>query len=224
MNSYILHIETATKVCSVSISKDGQKLITIESNDDKYAHGEKLNLFIIEALRKTSLNKEDLNAISISEGPGSYTGLRIGAATAKALCFGLNIPLITVGALESLYYLAKKKYSDTNLIPMLDARRMEVYATVYDKSGAIIKELSADVLDENSYAEFEPFMFFGDGAGKFVELWKSRNCTSDTGLISSAEGQIEPSFNKYLNKNFADVAYWEPFYLKDFIAGVKKKK
>lgn len=220
---HILHIETATKVCSVSLSKNGKKIQTVESNDDQYAHGEKLNLFILEAIEKAKMNKNELSAISVTEGPGSYTGLRIGAATAKALCFGLDIPLITVGALESLFFLAKIRYPHSNLIPMIDARRMEVYATVYSTNNGILKSLSADILDENSYREFEPFVFFGDGAKKMEEIWKDRNCTMDAEILSSAEGQIEPAFEKFKQQDFADVAYWEPFYLKDFVTGKKQK-
>lgn len=223
MNTFILHIETATKVCSVAISKNGVLIEKIESNDDQYSHGENLNLFILDVLKQSNVDKKQLSAISVCEGPGSYTGLRIGAATAKALCYGLEIPLITVGALESLYYLAKNNYSGENLIPMIDARRMEVYATVYNEDGEIIKALSADVLDEESYKEFEPFVYFGDATSKMAEVWSAKNCKGDKNIISSAVGQINPAYRKFNAKNFVDVAYWEPFYLKDFVAGKKKK-
>jgi len=220
--SLILHIETATKVCSVALSENGKLLQLKEIQEDGYSHGENLNLFIEEVCLKQGIKLGDLTAVSVASGPGSYTGLRIGAATAKSLCYALDIPLIAIDELSSLSGIAKEKYKDINLCPVIDARRMEVYNLFYDKDFKLLKEISADIIDENSYEKYTPFVCFGDGAEKLKEIWKDKDCVIDGTILSSAKGQVELAFEK-LNKNqFEDVAYWEPFYLKDFIAGKKK--
>lgn len=220
----ILHIETATKVCSVAISKDGEQIALKEVKEDGYSHGEKLTLFIEEAMRQASLNMKDLDAVSVTSGPGSYTGLRIGAATAKGLCYALQIPLIAIDSLTSLCYLAKEKNPNVNLCAVIDARRMEVYNLFLDENLNGLKEISADIIEENSYKEFEPFVCFGDGASKLQEVWGERECSFDLTIDSSAKGHIELAHQKYTEEQFEDVAYWEPFYLKDFIAGKKSSK
>ena len=221
MDIYILHLETATKVCSVALSKNGVLLALRESEEDGYSHGENLNLFIEDVLSQTSLKVSDLSAVSLASGPGSYTGLRIGAATAKALCYSLEIPLIAIDALTSLTQIAAVKHSNINFCALIDARRMEVYNLFVDSNGKALKEISADIIDSNSYAIFEPFVYFGDGAEKLQETWRDRNIKVDLSIKSSAIGQIRLAFAKYGNSEFEDVAYWEPFYLKDFIAGKK---
>lgn len=223
MDTIILHLETTTKVCSVALSKNGSLLAIKEIEEEGYSHGENLNLFCEEVCKEGKVKMSELTAISVASGPGSYTGLRIGAATAKSLCYALDIPLIAIDSLTCLIELAKAKHSEINFCALIDARRMEVYNLFIDKSGAHLKEISADIIDEYSYKDYEPFVYFGDGAMKLQEVWTDRNCKIDNSIKSSASGQIEIAFKKFNNSEFEDVAYWEPFYLKDFIAGVKKK-
>lgn len=217
--TYILHIESATKCCSVALSCNGNLIALEETTEDGYAHGENLTLFIDKILKDNQLNPSNLSAISVASGPGSYTGLRIGVSTAKGLCYGLSIPLISVDALFSLKEIATEKHSDINLCALIDARRMEVYSSLYSPDGKIIKEISADIITSESYQEYEPFVFFGDGAEKLQETWKGKERIADLSIFSSAKGQIRLAYQKFLEKNFEDVAYFEPFYLKDFIAG-----
>lgn len=219
--NYILHIESATKACSVAISKDGKLVALVEEEKDGYQHGEKLNLFIEEVIQKANITLKDLVAISVASGPGSYTGLRIGASTAKGLCFALNIPLIAIDTLTCLTEIGREIHQNHNLCAVVDARRMEVYNHFIDSNGTKLKEISADVIDESSYEEFEPFVYFGDGAEKLSEVWKNRNCTIDKSIRSSAKGQCKLAYEKYKTEDFEDLAYFEPFYLKDFIVGKK---
>jgi tRNA threonylcarbamoyladenosine biosynthesis protein TsaB len=220
----ILHLETATKSCSVALSKDGELLALKESNDSEYSHGENLTLYISSVLSAANVSIKDLNAISVTSGPGSYTGLRIGASTAKGICFALEIPLISIDALLNLAFIAKANGILGNLCPMIDARRMEVYSTIFDTDLNSIKALSADVLDENSYHEFEPFTYFGDGAEKMATVWQDKNRTFAHGILSSANGHVQLAFKKFNSNDFENVAYFEPMYLKDFIGGKKKSE
>jgi tRNA threonylcarbamoyladenosine biosynthesis protein TsaB len=219
--NYLLHIETSTKVCSVAISLDGKLIALKESNDLEYSHGENLTLFIAAVLEEASLNLQNLTAISVASGPGSYTGLRIGVSTAKGLCYALGIPLIAVDALYSLAQIASDKHPDINLCPVIDARRMEVFNAIFTNSLETLKVISADVIDEHSYLEFEPFVYFGDGATKLQESWEGRNCQIDSTILASASGQIPMATLKFQNNQFEDVAYFEPFYLKDFFTPQK---
>ncbi len=219
----ILHLETATKVCSAALSFDGQLLALREINDDEYAHGERLTLLIQELLNETGYQPSDLSAVSVASGPGSYTGLRIGVSTAKGLCYALKIPLLSVDALLSMAYVAREKHPGKSLCPMIDARRMEVYAAIYDAGLTVKKPLSADILDESSYADFEPFVFFGDGAAKIAESWKDRNMEYDPTIFPSAAGQVKPVYEKFLKGETEDVAYFEPLYLKEFVGTTPKK-
>lgn len=212
----ILHIETATKVCSVALSRNGELVASKAIADDSFAHGEQLTLLIQSLMKETSCEMSELSAVSVASGPGSYTGLRIGVSTAKGLCYTLGIPLIGISALESLAHLARKKHTGINLVPMIDARRMEVYTAVYGTHDEIKHPVSAVVLEETTFAEFEPFVLIGDGAAKAAELWKERNCTFDPAIVSGAEGQVACAFWNFLTKNFEDVAYFEPAYLKEF--------
>ena len=220
--NYILHLETATKVCSVALSKNGVLIALKETQEDGYSHGENLNLFIEYVCEKGNISIKDLAAVSLASGPGSYTGLRIGAATAKSLCYALDIPLIAIDALTSLTEIAKTKHKEINYCAVIDARRMEVYNLFISADGDRLKEISADIIDEDSYSNFTPFVCFGDGAEKLKEIWKDKDCIIDSTIKSSAVGQIEIAHQKYKSKDFEDVVYWEPFYLKDFIAGKKK--
>ena len=219
--NYLLHIETSTKVCSVAISLDGKLIALKESNDLEYSHGENLTLFIAAVLEEASLNLQNLAAISVASGPGSYTGLRIGVSTAKGLCYALGIPLIAVDALYSLAQMACDKYPGMNLCPVIDARRMEVFNAIYTNSLETLKVISADVIDEHSYLEFEPFVYFGDGATKLQESWEGRNCQIDSTILASASGQIPLATLKFQHNQFEDVAYFELFYLKDFFTPQK---
>ncbi len=221
MNTYILHLETATKVCSAGLSLNGKLIGLKEMEEDGYSHGENLNCFIEDVLLETSIKIKDLSAISLASGPGSYTGLRIGAATAKGLCYALEIPLIAIDALTCLAEIAREKHPAGTLCPLIDARRMEVYNLLYDTNGKALKEISADIIDETSYSEFEPFIYFGDGAEKLQDIWADKNCAIDSTIRASASGQVKLAFQKFQENKFEDVAYWEPFYLKDFIAGKK---
>lgn len=220
---HILHIETSTKVCSVALSHNGRLLHAKESNDDAYAHGEKLTLFIEEVLQEAKLTFSDLQAVSVASGPGSYTGLRIGVSTAKGLCYGLNIPLLSIDSLSSLHALARKKYPSMEIGTMLDARRMEVYSTLYDATGQVAKKISADVLDEESYSAFKNLVVVGDANDKLRDLWSSRSIVFDDEIKCSATGQIELIFEKYQQELFEDVAYFEPYYLKAFFTPAPKK-
>ena len=222
--SLILHLETATKVCSVALSRDGEQIAIEEISDDNYAHGEKLTLLIEKVLKTAGAVTKDLSAVSVSAGPGSYTGLRIGVSTAKGLCYALGIPLISVNSLESMAVLGNQAYPQTNLCPMIDARRMEVYSAIYARDLSILKPLSADVLDESSYGEFGEFVFFGDGAPKAAELWQSRKLVFDKDLAPSASGQVMIAFDKWQKGVTEDVAYFEPYYLKEFAGTMPKSK
>lgn len=223
MKTYILHLETATKVCSAALSLNGELRQLKEIQEDGYSHGENLTLFIEDLLKSEGIEIGQLSAVSISSGPGSYTGLRIGVSTAKGLCYALSIPLISVDSLSAIREMALEKYPQETIVPMIDARRMEVFSAIYDASGAILKAISADIIESDSYKEFEPFVACGDGAEKLREIWTGRNITIDGTVLSSATGQVKPAFRKFGNKEFEDVAYFEPFYLKDFVMNVKNK-
>ncbi|MDA9881451.1 tRNA (adenosine(37)-N6)-threonylcarbamoyltransferase complex dimerization subunit type 1 TsaB [Crocinitomicaceae bacterium] len=220
--TYILHIETTTKVCSVVLSKDGEILVVKELQEEGYSHGENLTLFIQEALSEGGISASALDAVSVASGPGSYTGLRIGAATAKGLCYALQIPLIAIDSLTALIEQAREIHNELNLCALIDARRMEVYNLFANSEGRKLKEISADIIDSESYKEWEPFVYFGDGAKKLMESWAGRNCMIDPSILSSAKGQVRIAHKKYQDNLLEDVAYWEPFYLKDFVAGKKK--
>jgi tRNA threonylcarbamoyladenosine biosynthesis protein TsaB len=215
----ILHLETATKTCSVALSIDSILIDVIDIHSDQFIHGEKLTLLIEEILNKQSFTIDQISAVSISSGPGSYTGLRIGVATAKGLCYAKNIPLIAIDTLHSFENCARKLYTKETICVMLDARRMEVYSSIFDINRNQIKSLSADILDENSYHEFEPFVCVGDGGTKFKELWKERNILINDSLSISASGQVEIAHEKLMAKDFVDLSYFEPNYLKEFYTG-----
>jgi tRNA threonylcarbamoyladenosine biosynthesis protein TsaB len=213
MNNYILHLETATKVCSVAISNNGTVISIKETVSDGYTHSESLTLFIQDVLNQAQLALADLSAVSVSAGPGSYTGLRIGLSTAKGLCFALNIPLIAIDTLTALKNVIPS--GEMPVIPMLDARRMEVYAQVFDTDGQTLQEIDAIVLTEDSFSDFEPFIVLGDGAAKCKEMWGHRNITWNENVLSSAKGQASIAYEKFQKKEFENLAYFSPIYLKD---------
>jgi tRNA threonylcarbamoyladenosine biosynthesis protein TsaB len=220
--TFILHLETATKSCSVALSKNGKLISLKESLTEEFSHGENLTLYIQDVLRDASISIAQLDAVSIASGPGSYTGLRIGVSTAKGICYALKIPLIAIDALTSLAVIAQEKHPNYNLCAMIDARRMEVYCAVFNFSMEILRPIAAEIIDEESFKMFEPFIFFGDGASKAADIWTGRNCIFDPSIFSSASGQIHKAYKKFQNNEFEDVAYFEPYYLKDFVSNAKK--
>lgn len=228
----ILNLETATTVCSVSIANDGQLLAFKEINGD-YSHAENLTLFIEEVMLQAGKKLPDVDAVAVSKGPGSYTGLRIGVSTAKGLCYSLNKPLIAINTLSALANAQVRDYYVEASVPvlfcpMLDARRMEVYCAFFDANNQEIKPTSAEIIDEQSFSELldkNVIYFFGDGASKCKEvLSTNKNAVFIDGIVPSAINMIVLSEQAFINKKFEDVAYFEPFYLKDFVAGKKKEK
>lgn len=213
----ILHIETATKVCSVALSSKGELVAEKSSNTEHYSHAENLNVFIQDIVEEAKINFNDLSAVCVTSGPGSYTGLRVGVSTAKALCYTLEIPLISVDSLFSIAAQLISKHKGKNICAMIDARRMEVFSAIYDGNMDVIKPISADIIKENSYEEYGEIIAAGDGVNKLKEVFQNRkSIVLDHSVLSSAVGQIELANQKFINKEFEDVAYFEPFYLKDF--------
>jgi tRNA threonylcarbamoyladenosine biosynthesis protein TsaB len=225
--SLILHVETATTVCSVALAYEGQLLYLKEENNG-FTHAEHLTLFIEELMQLAGKSYQDIDAIAVSKGPGSYTGLRIGVATAKGMCYGLNIPLIGVNTLASMAEGAIKKYSNYKMFcPMLDARRMEVYCALFNEKGLIVTPTQALILNEQSFQlllEEHEILFFGDGAPKFQKIIKDKKAVFDLDLLPSAANMVHIAHKKYQEKSFEDVAYFEPFYLKEFYTPPSKVK
>ncbi|MGJ8743338.1 tRNA (adenosine(37)-N6)-threonylcarbamoyltransferase complex dimerization subunit type 1 TsaB [Polaribacter sp.] len=221
----ILNIETATKNCSVSIAKNGKILALKELNNGNYSHAEVLHSFITDILTKAQINLEEIDAVAVSKGPGSYTGLRIGVSAAKGLCFALNKPLISIETLKSLAHAIS--IDKGTIVPMLDARRMEVYAAVFDKNYVSLREIKAEIIDENSFFEYlknGTVYFLGDGADKCKEVITHKNAVFIDDKFPSAKEMATLSYNKYKKNDIEDVAYFEPFYLKDFVVIPQKKK
>jgi tRNA threonylcarbamoyladenosine biosynthesis protein TsaB len=216
MSNYILHIETATKVCSVALSLNGELISCKESSNDEFVHGEQLTNYISEVVSLANIKLSNLSAVSVSSGPGSYTGLRIGVSTAKGLCFGLSIPLIAVPSLLSLISLAKERHPTTTICAMFDARRMEVFRQVVDVNGLELLPVGPQVVDEYSMVDFEPFLAVGDGTNKLKELWGNRKVQFDDAIVPSAKGQLILANQKFKAQDFEDVAYFVPNYGKEF--------
>ena len=231
----ILSIETGTDICSVALSNDGELMALRESSEGR-DHAKKVAVFVDELLKETGVQPADLDAIAVGKGPGSYTGLRIGVSFAKGMCYALNIPLIAVGSLDALVQVAREDYdagiidveeSDWNrasLCPMVDARRMEVYTQIFDTNGAPQSDVSAEIISEETFADIRSsgkLVIFGNGAQKCCEV------LSDALYISvtpSARGIVALAEQAFQNNQFEDIAYFEPFYLKDFIVIPSKKK
>ena len=219
---YILNIETATKNCSVSLSKNGQTVGLKELSDEQFNHAEKLHLFIKEVLASEGILLADLNAIAISKGPGSYTGLRIGVSAGKGLCYALNIPLIAV---DTLAVLAEKISIDSGIIvPMIDARRMEVFTQMFDKGYSPLSLSEALIVDETAFTGInENIHLIGDGALKCkTVLTDAKFIFYEDFIYPSANEMSIISYKKYVENTFEDVAYFEPYYLKDFMLTIKK--
>lgn len=227
---YILCIETATPTCSVALLQDG-KVAGLRETDRKNSHAEVITLFIRELMDNHELDASHLDAVAVSMGPGSYTGLRIGVSTAKGLCYAGSKPLIAVGTLESMAAGALQRTGaqpeDTIYCPMIDARRMEVYDALFDHTGKEIRETKAEIIDENSFSGLlkeHAVYFFGDGADKCRSVITHPNASFLDGFSPSAAYMAPLVMQKFKAGQFEDVAYFEPFYLKDFVAGVPKVK
>jgi len=224
----ILQIETATTVCSVALAENGQT-IALKEADQRNIHAEKITLFIDEVVKAAGKSYADINAIAVSSGPGSYTGLRIGVSAAKGLSFALDKPLIAVETLQAMangYAEMHDIDTGTLLCPMVDARRMEVFTAVFDELGdRLIKPTSAEIIDERSFSDLlstNKIIFFGDGAEKCRDVLGSHaNAVIAGDFANSARYMSRKANEKYLSEDFKDVAYFEPYYLKDFIAGKK---
>lgn len=230
----ILCIETGTDICSVGIARDG-RLLSLRESDEGRDHAKKVGVFVDELLRENRLSPDELDAVAVGMGPGSYTGLRIGVSFAKGLCYGIRKPLIAVGSLDALAEVAREDYDagivdvddwDTaRLCPMVDARRMEVYARVFDTKGAALSEVKAEVIDAGSFAEWRggksPFVIFGNGARKCRETLPDARFIE---VAPSARGLARLAQEAFDAGRFEDTAYFEPFYLKDFVVTASKKK
>ena len=219
----ILLIETATKSCSVSLAYDDKIIATKQEVNEQYSHAEKLTIFIAELFENQDFAIQDLDAVAVSKGPGSYTGLRIGVSTAKGLCYTLDIPLVAISTLRAMAFGMAQKEESNLYCPMIDARRMEVYNAFFNAENKEIRGVQADIINEQSYKkELEKsVLFFGDGAEKCKAIIRHKNAKFLDGIYPTSKDMLSLVLQKYKNKDFEDVAYFEPFYLKDFIAGKK---
>ena len=231
----ILSIETGTDICSVALANDGE-LMALRESDEGRDHAKKVALFVDELLRETGVQPSDIDAIAVGKGPGSYTGLRIGVSFAKGMCYALGIPLIAIGSLDALTEVAREDFeagildveegdwAQAKLCPMVDARRMEVYAQVFDVEGKPESDVVAEVVTEDSFKEWRAkgkFVIFGNGAKKCAEVLPDAIIES---VVPSARGIVRLAEEAFNAGKFEDLAYFEPFYLKDFIVIPSKKK
>jgi tRNA threonylcarbamoyladenosine biosynthesis protein TsaB len=226
--SCILHIETSTDACSVAVSDGGATVFTKEDLKG-HSHAVSLGVFVDEALSFIDSHAMPLEAVAVSCGPGSYTGLRIGVSMAKGVCYGRSVPLIGLPTLQVMsvpVLLYHDLPDDALLCPMIDARRMEVYSTIFDRALGVVKETSADIIDETSYADIldkHPVYFFGNGADKCKEKITHPNARFIDGIVPHAKMMFPLAEKAMANSDFKDVAYFEPFYLKEFVASTPKK-
>lgn len=223
----ILNLETSTKNCSVALAENGQVLSLIEESSDQYIHSEKLHNFIEKALKQAGKTADQLEAVAVGKGPGSYTGLRIGVSAAKGFCFALDVPLISEDGLQILvsdFVKNQKVARGEFIISMLDARRMEVYCSVFDHMGKRLSDIEARIIDENSFADLEAprIHLMGDGAAKCREILSAKRFVVHSLEFPSASALAPIAAQKFEQGQFEDVAYFEPFYLKDFVAGKPK--
>ena len=225
--SRIILIETSTSLCSTALI-EGNSVVSSRRSDEPRAHASKTALFVQEMLQERGLKVSDCDAVCVSMGPGSYTGLRVGVSTAKGLCFGAGIPLLAVGTLDTLVAQAGENIPAgcRRIVPMIDARRMEVYSAVFDaQSGERLTEVEPRIIDQDSYADElaeGSVLFIGDGAGKCASVITSPNAHF-INVCPEAEAMKNPALKEFESGNFRDTAYFEPFYLKEFIATVSKK-
>lgn len=231
----ILSIETGTDICSVALANDGE-LMALRESDEGRDHAKKVALFVDELLRETGVQPDDIDAIAVGKGPGSYTGLRIGVSFAKGMCYALNIPLIAIGSLDALTEVAREDYdagilevedddwAKARLCPMVDARRMEVYAQIFDIDGKAVSDVVAEVVTEESFTQWRSqgrFVIFGNGAKKCADVLPDAIVEN---VVPSARGIVRLAEEAFNAGKFEDLAYFEPFYLKDFIVIPSKKK
>ncbi|MEZ4799445.1 MAG: tRNA (adenosine(37)-N6)-threonylcarbamoyltransferase complex dimerization subunit type 1 TsaB [Flavobacteriales bacterium] len=218
----ILCVETTSLNCSVALCNESGRIDLLEHREKGYTHAEKLHVFIDEILKRNQITSKDLQAIAVSMGPGSYTGLRIGVSSVKGLCYALNIPLMAISTLEMLLSAVAVEEVYSQIIPMIDARRMEVYMQVFSNERAAKTEVEANILDA-TYFENLPSntLVLGEGADKFKSLLPT-SVKLQEGVFPSASMMVQLALSKFQKKQFEDVAYFEPFYLKEFIAGTPK--
>ncbi len=224
----ILCIETATSVCSVAIAEN-QQAVLVKETSSKNAHSGMLTVLIEESMKEAGMKFSELNAVAVSKGPGSYTGLRIGVSVAKGLCYSLDIPLLSVDTLQAMAFGMAKNYPGVPALycPMIDARRMEVYCSLFDQENRQIRETKAEIIDKDSFSEYlnrESVWFFGDGADKCKNMITHSNAKFEDDFNPSAKYMVSMAWDKFQNKQVEDAAYFEPFYLKDFIPGIPKVK
>jgi len=224
----ILQIETATQVCSAALSQNG-KTVAVKELQANNIHAGSLTLFIQDVMSVAGMSYSQLDAISVSKGPGSYTGLRIGVSTAKGLCFALDKPLIAIPTLNMMAKGFLKAYPDFGglVCPMIDARRMEVFTALFDSTLSTLEDVSAKIIDEHSYVDqldHNKIMFLGDGAEKCAVAIQHPNALFNAENYNSASNMTELSYEAFQNANFEDLAYFEPFYLKDFVLTTPKAK
>lgn len=221
--SYILNIETATKNCSVALAKEGKTIFYKEIAEEGYSHAERLHVFIEEIIKEVGITLQDLSAVAVSQGPGSYTGLRIGVSAAKGLCYALDIPLIAIDTVQALA--SQVTISNGLIIPMIDARRMEVYSAVFTPNLEQKREVLAEIITENSFENLQETLYFvGDCAEKCKSvLTKENYIFLDEIVYPSAKEMSFLSFEKFKKSDTVDVAYFEPYYLKDFMITTPKK-
>ncbi len=225
----ILLIETATKVCSAGIARDKVMLSMREDHSMQYSHSSQLTSFIDDVVKEAGLTFKDLDAVAVSKGPGSYTGLRIGVSVAKGFCYGLDIPLVSINTLYALACVARETLPQQPdfFVPMIDARRMEVYNAVFDTNLNPIRETMAEIIEFDALKEFlqhGKVALFGDGADKCRETLNHPNAVFADNIVPSVTGMVDAAFEKFSLSQFEDVAYFEPFYLKDFVAGKPRVK
>lgn len=221
----ILQLETTTTNCSVSIAEAGKCIVLKEQNTENYSHSEQLHPFIQDTLKSAGLTISDIDAVAVSKGPGSYTGLRIGVSAAKGLCFSLDIPLISVSSLDVLA--AATNIAEGVVVCMLDARRMEAYTAIYDRRKEQIRGIEAEIFEADSYAvylEKGAVYLFGNCVEKTKEVLIHPNFVFLEETVPSSANMSTLAFEKYVQKDFEDVAYFEPFYLKDFVVTKKQKR
>ncbi|MFO7851933.1 MAG: tRNA (adenosine(37)-N6)-threonylcarbamoyltransferase complex dimerization subunit type 1 TsaB [Bacteroidota bacterium] len=221
----ILCIETSTAICSVALCQRGNLIDKRESSEGK-SHSSLLTVFIQDILKEAGTDAAGLDAVAVSKGPGSYTGLRIGVSAAKGIAYAAEIPLIALATTELMYRGARARGEYDYYCPLIDARRMEVYTAVYDKKGNEIEAIRAEILEEDSFAgilDRGTVLFFGDGATKCRMKVRHPSAFFDEAFLISSEYMCQPALEAFNKKKFEDVAYFEPFYLKDFIATIPKK-
>ena len=234
----ILLIETSTRVCSVGVAINGQLISLREDFSANYSHSALLTVFIEEVLASANLTIKEVNAVAVSQGPGSYTGLRIGVSAAKGVCYALDVPLIAVDTLKAMavqclehkkeeLQLARHDNFPLLLCPMIDARRMEVYHALFDVDLNNVLPTQAKIIDNNSFADLlknHRLAFFGDGAEKCSGFIQHENAIFFDDVFPSVKGMLVEALEKLARRQFVDVAYFEPYYLKDFVAGAPKVK